>query len=270
MKRNRLFLQEGNSGDGGGAGLPLTFLETRPPAADVEGQASIWNSVWQWMLHGQGGPQPPLAEADAAAVSQLQLRVTATSNDGSSSDAALEPSRISAAYQLAELGDTGAAVLLEIFDGAANGHVAEFGLHGWGPLRSAAYALSSSHAAAVVPALAELARESPLREVRALALFSLGQSVSTDVECLQPAVWALHHDESSFVRSTAAAAVGFAGRRLAAAAADAATEQQQQQRRAAVANAMSALTAVCCTRGGGDTADTDFFGAGDGPEVVRR
>ena len=116
------------------------------------------------MLHGQGGPQPPLAEADAAAVSQLQLRVTATSNDGSSSDAALEPSRISAAYQLAELGDTGAAVLLEIFAGAANGHVAEFGLHGWGPLRSAAYALSSSRAAAVVPALAELARESPLRD----------------------------------------------------------------------------------------------------------
>jgi hypothetical protein len=160
----RTFLQEDNSGDGDGEGLPLTFLETRPPAADVEGQASIWNSVWQWMLHGQGGPQPPLAEADAAAVSQLQLRVTATSNDGSSSDAALEPSRISAAYQLAELGDTGAAVLLEIFNGATNGHVAEFGLHGWGPLRSAAYALSSSHAAAVVPALAELARESPLRD----------------------------------------------------------------------------------------------------------
>ena len=51
-------------------------------------------------------------------------------------------------------------------------------------LRSSAYALSSSPAAAAVPALAAAARTSPLREVRALAVFCLGQSVSDDVLCV--------------------------------------------------------------------------------------
>merc|ERR1711969_64165 len=79
-------------------------------------------------------------------------------------------------------------------------------------LRSAAYALSSSPAAAAVPALATAARTSPLREIRALAVFCLGQSVSDDVLCVEPALEAMN-DDSGFVRSTAAAALGFAGRR---------------------------------------------------------
>ena len=119
-------------------------------------------------------------------------------------------------------------------------------------LRSSAYALSSSPAAAAVPALAAAARTSPLREVRALAVFCLGQSVSDDVLCVEPAIEAMVNDESGFVRATAAAALGFAGRRLAAAGG--------QARKAAVAKCVEALASAV----GRDDIANDFFGAGEG------
>ena len=92
----------------------------------------------------------------------LRERAAATRNDGSVSDAAVEPLRVSAAYQLAEMvrittpldldrsasvrcraccrqGDAGAEVLLEMLLGpdrlSGPPSVAEFGEHGWGPVR---------------------------------------------------------------------------------------------------------------------------------------
>ena len=42
-------------------------------------------------------------ESDAATIAMLRERAAATRNDGSVSDAAVEPLRVSAAYQLAEM-----------------------------------------------------------------------------------------------------------------------------------------------------------------------
>ena len=108
-------------------------------------------------------------ESDAATIAMLRERAAATRNDGSVSDAAVEPLRVSAAYQLAEMvriplllslwigrlglpgcaldscraccwqGDAGAEVLLEMLLGPDRlrgpSSVAEFADHGWGPVR---------------------------------------------------------------------------------------------------------------------------------------
>ena len=229
---------------------PDLFKESRPPAADVEGQNTIWETMWRWML-GPAAPAAPAAPAvDGRVIAELTARVTAGSADGSLADAAVEPLRVSAAYQLAELGDAGAAALLEVLLGSPD-ELSEHDLHGWGPRRSAAYALSFSTAASVVPALAEAAVKSPLRELRALCIFSLSQSASLDPRCLEPALEGAL-DESGFVRSTAVAALGFAGRRLAAAGGT-----------AQLAAAGRAVLALADAVGGPDIAN-DFYGAGEG------
>ena len=85
---------------------PDLFKESRPPAADVEGQNTIWETMWRWML-GPAAPAAPVAPAvDGRVIAELTARVTAGSADGSLADAAVEPLRVSAAYQLAELGDS--------------------------------------------------------------------------------------------------------------------------------------------------------------------
>jgi len=81
--------------------MPRLFRESRPPAADVEGQEVIWDNMWRWML----GAPPPAAGIDLTTVAMLRERAGATSSDGSVSDAAVEPLRVSAAYQLAGMSD---------------------------------------------------------------------------------------------------------------------------------------------------------------------
>ena len=128
--------------------------------------------------------------------------------------------------------------------------VFEFGLHGWAPYRSAAYALAFSPSKQVVPALAVAATESRLREIRALAVFCLGQSISLDPLCVLGVLEAVD-DDSSFVRSTAVAALGFAGRRLLAA-------DTTPDRSNAIAQAVNKLILAL------DRSDfaNDFYGAG--------
>ena len=138
------------------------FRESRPPAADVEGQSVIWETVWRWMLGPVASLHTPTADAHNpgadAAIAKLTARVAASHGDGGIMDAALEPSRVSAAYQLVEKGDAGAAALLALLVGQnGSAKTSEFGLRGWGPSRSAAYALAFSSSQQVVPALAAAA-----------------------------------------------------------------------------------------------------------------
>eukprot|EP01043_Picozoa_sp_COSAG02_P048943 COSAG02_NODE_4865_length_4888_cov_2.731259_4_plen_240_part_00 len=236
------------------------FQESRPPAADVEGQSAIWETVWRWMLGPVARLYAPVASStygpdSDATVSALTAQVAATCAAGGIMDAALEPSRVSAAYQLVNKGEAGATALLTLLlDQASN--LSEFELHGWGPCRSAAYALAFSSSEQVVPALAAAAANSQLRELRALAVFCLGQSISLDPLCVH-AVLGAAEDDSSFVRSTAVAALGFAGRRLAAA-------SPSTERSHAVARAVGALISAL------DRPDiaNDFFGAGAIPLPV--
>ena len=232
------------------------FQEPRPPAADVEGQHVIWETVWRWMLGPVAGLHEPTtttntADADVT-IAKLIARVAATHSDGSIKDAALEPSRVSAAYQLVNEGEAGATALLALLNDRASSDktVSEFGLHGWAPYRSAAYALAFSSSKQVVPALAAATTKSRLREVRALAVFCLGQSISLDPLCVLGVLEAVD-DESSFVRSTAVAALGFAGRRLLAA-------DPTPDRSNAVAQAVNKLILAL------DRPDfaNDFYGAG--------
>jgi hypothetical protein len=242
---------------------PDVFQESRPPAADVEGQSVIWETIWLWML-GQKAKLVPVADdpyepGSDATIAGLTARAAATHADGGIMDAALEPSRVSAAYQLADKGEAGAAALLTLLLNQQQHHannISEFGLHGWGPCRSAAYALAFSSSKQVVPALAAAAAESQLRELRALAVFCLGQSISLDPLCVH-AVLGAAEDDSSFVRSTAVAALGFAGRRLAAAAPSA-------ERSHAVAQAIDTLISAL------DRTDfaNDFYGAGAIPPPI--
>ena len=215
----------------------------------------IWETVWRWMLGPVASLHTPTADAHNpgadAAIAKLTARVAASHGDGGIMDAALEPSRVSAAYQLVEKGDAGAAALLALLVGQnGSAKTSEFGLRGWGPSRSAAYALAFSLSQQVVPALAAAAAHSQLREIRALAVFCLGQSISLDPLCVRGVLGAVR-DESGFVRSTAVAALGFAGRRLVAAGLN--TERSH-----AVAQAVDALTSAL------DRPDfaNDFYGAG--------
>ena len=234
------------------------FQEPRPPAADVEGQHVIWETVWRWMLGPVASLHAPATnnykpDADAT-IAKLTARVAATHSDGSIEDAALEPSRVSAAYQLVNEGEAGATALLALLLNertSDDNTVSEIGLHGWAPYRSAAYALAFSSSKQVVPALAAATTKSRLRELRALAVFCLGQSISLDPLCVLGALEAVD-DESSFVRSTAVAALGFAGRRLLAA-------DPTPDRSNAVAQAVNKLILAL------DRPDfaNDFYGAGE-------
>ena len=216
----------------------------------------IWETVWRWMLGPLASLHTPTADSQSpvadAAIAKLTARVAASHGAGGIMDAALEPSRVSAAYQLVQKGDAGAAALLGLLVGQNDSAkiVSEFGLRGWGPCRSAAYALAFSSSQQVVPALAAAAAHSQLREIRALAVFCLGQSISLDPWCVRGVLGAVG-DESGFVRSTAVAALGFAGRRLIAAGLN--TERSH-----AVAQAVDALTSAL------DRPDfaNDFYGAG--------
>eukprot|EP01045_Picozoa_sp_COSAG04_P021223 COSAG04_NODE_2260_length_4428_cov_1.875029_1_plen_120_part_10 len=98
---------------------PQLFKESRPPAADVEGQSTIWETMWRWMLVPAVPEAPAASAVDERAIEELTARVTAGSADGSLADAAVEPLRVSAAYQLAEMGESGAAALLEVLLGSA-------------------------------------------------------------------------------------------------------------------------------------------------------
>jgi hypothetical protein len=48
--------------------MPRLFRESRPPAADVEGQEVIWDNMWRWML----GAPPPAAGIDLTTVAMLR------------------------------------------------------------------------------------------------------------------------------------------------------------------------------------------------------
>ncbi len=168
---------------------PLTKhdLAIAPDAA-----TAVWRYQHHWLCSGS---PPPRRRGDADALfNQLHAK-----ND------AAEPTRIGAAYQLANLSDTATAARLL---GRA--------LHSERETvrRAAAYGLAALGEDAT-GVLVDAAR-SALKWVRKAAVFALGDGGSTNSAVLGVIAERLAEDESIYVRSVAAAALGCLGRRAVA------------------------------------------------------
>ena len=172
---------------------PLTQhdLATAPEDATV-----VWRYQHHWL---QTGGQPPRRAGDADALCK-QLHAM--------HDAA-EPARIGAAYKLASLPDAATAARLL---GKALGNDRET------VRRAAAFGLAALGQEATPVLLA--ATTSAAKWVRKAAVFALGEAGATTDAVLNAISLRLAEDDSVYVRSVAAAALGCLGRRAVAAGAD--------------------------------------------------
>ena len=205
-------------------------------------ESVIWLSIWQWMLGDRASCNATTGTAaQLNANQQLLMRACSTSRLESTQH---EPARVAAAYALACHHHAAFPLLAALRSIEAEPTAAS-------AARSAAYALAALPAAGAATTLSELgqmARHSPSRDLRVLSVFSLGQSAATSAEGFSAMLHGLMHDDSGFVRSTAAAALGFAGRR---------TELDAQ--RAAAIRGLSGVIALDTAEADGDR---DFIGPG--------
>ena len=177
-------------------GLGVDPLTQHDLAAAPEDATVVWRYHHHWL---QTGGQPPRRAGDAGALFK-QLH---TLHD------AAEPTRIGAAYKLANLTDAAAAARLL---GKALGSERET------VRRAAAYGLAALGEAATPVLLA--AATSAAKWVRKAAVFALGEAGAVTDAVLNAIAARLAEDESVYVRSVAAAALGCLGRRAVAAGAD--------------------------------------------------
>ena len=173
---------------------PLTQHDLATAPTDA---TAVWRYHHHWL---RSGTPPPRQAGDADALAQ-QLHIQ--------HDAA-EPARIGAAYKLANLAHTGTAVRLL---GQA--------LHSERETvrRAAAYGLAALGEDAT-PVLLDAAT-SPAKWVRKAAVFALGDAGAANDMVRDAIATRLAADESVYVRSVAAAALGCLGRRAVAAGAGA-------------------------------------------------
>ena len=170
-------------------GLGIDPLTQHDLAAAPEDATVVWRYHHHWL---QAGTQPPRQARDAKALFQ-QLHAL--------HDAA-EPARIGAAYKLASLTDAAMAARLL---GKALGSERET------VRRAAAYGLAALGDEATPVLLA--ASTSPAKWVRKAAVFALGEAGATTDTVLNAIAARLAEDDSVYVRSVAAAALGCLGRR---------------------------------------------------------
>ena len=173
--------------DWGALGVdPVTGLDyaTAPDDATV-----VWRHHYHWMHNGRGSA----AVAGDATPLKAQLKASGEHN---------EPQRLGAAYKLAASNDRGAA-LTALGDGLRDERetvrrAALYGLIAFGP--------------DATPLLLGAA-ESPVRWVRRAALCAIGDAAPLTPEVLAAVTERLANDDSVYVRSVAAGALGCLGRR---------------------------------------------------------
>ena len=165
---------------------PVTGLDyaTAPHDATV-----VWRHHYHWLHNGRG----PAAVTGDAAPLKAQLKASGEHN---------EPQRLGAAYKLAASADREAA-LTALGDGLRDERetvrrAALYGLIAVGP--------------DATPLLLE-AVESPVRWVRRAALCAIGDAAPLTPEVLAAVTERLANDDSVYVRSVAAGALGCLGRR---------------------------------------------------------
>ncbi|MDE0008615.1 MAG: hypothetical protein OXS50_10085, partial [Gammaproteobacteria bacterium] len=177
--------------DWGGLGVdPATGLDY---AAAPEDATVVWRHHYHWMHNGR---RPPAVAGD---VTPLKSQLKASGEHH-------EPQRLGAAYKLAASADREAA-LATLGDGLRDERetVRRAALYGLIAIGSAATSLLLD------------AVESPVRWVRRAALCAIGDAAPLTPAVLAAVVARLSTDDSVYVRSVAAGALGCLGRRAVAA-----------------------------------------------------
>ncbi|MCY3884293.1 MAG: phytanoyl-CoA dioxygenase family protein [Gammaproteobacteria bacterium] len=167
-----------------------------------DGIAATWNYHWRWMHSGsifrtQKSQKTSNQAASQSELEELQEELLSLGDEN-------EPTRIGAAYKLAERSDCFNAL-----------NVLEEALHSdrESVRRAATYGLAATGSISTQFLLGST--NSPVRWIRKAAVFCLGETGAIHQEVLQRIEYLLLNDSSIYVRSVAAAALGCFVRRSA-------------------------------------------------------